>query len=77
MVVPVAPYVGHGLAGKLPGTVATTMDTRRFMLRKVRRGLLRSPIKGFLYLKQSMQHVRRGPAGRRGRGGPPVTADTT
>jgi peroxiredoxin len=77
VIVPVAPYVGHGLAGKLLGTVATTMDTRRFMLRKVRRGLLRSPIKGFLYLKQSMQHVRRGPAGRRGRGGPPVTTDTT
>ena len=29
--------------------------------------LLRSPIKGFQYIKQSLGHVRRGPAGRRRR----------
>jgi hypothetical protein len=66
--VPVAPYVGHDLPGKLPGTVATSMDTRKFMLRKVRRALWRSPIRGFQYMKQSMEAVRRGPAGRRDRG---------
>ena len=66
--VPVAPYVGHQLAGRLPGTVATTMDARRFMLRKVLRGLLRSPIRGLRYLRRSAADVRRGPAGRRRRG---------
>jgi hypothetical protein len=77
VIVPVAPYVGHDLPGKLPGTVPTTMDVRKFMLRKVRRGLLRSPIKGFRYLKQTLQQVRHGPAGRRNRSGPPNATNVT
>jgi peroxiredoxin len=77
VIVPVAPYVGHDLPGKLRGTVATTMDVRKFMLRKIRRGLLRSPIKGFRYLKQTLQHTRRGPAGRRDRVGPPNETSAT
>jgi hypothetical protein len=43
------------------------MDVRKFMLQEIRRGLLRSPIKGLRYLKQSMENVRRSPAGRRKR----------
>ncbi len=37
------------------------MDTRKPMLRMIRRGLLLSPIKGFKYLQESMATVRRGP----------------
>jgi peroxiredoxin len=63
--VPIAPYLGHDLPGDLAGAVMTTMDTRKHMMRMVRRGLLRSPLKGFKYLKESMQHVRNGPARKR------------
>ena len=62
--VPVAAYLGHDLPGELSGAITTPMDTRKFMMRMVRRGLLRSPIKGFKYMKESMQHLRRGPARR-------------
>jgi peroxiredoxin len=63
--VPVTPYVGHNLAGgSLPGAVSTTMDAEKFMMRKVRRGLLRSPIKGIRYLRNSLRAVGRGPMGR-------------
>ena len=65
--VPVAPYLGHELPGKMPGAIITPMDSRKFMLRKVRRGLLRSPFKGFQYLKKSMEQVRAGPLGSRPR----------
>ncbi|MAE94639.1 MAG: peroxiredoxin [Deltaproteobacteria bacterium] len=60
--VPVAPYLGHDLPGQLAGAVMTTMDTRKLIMRKVRRGLLRSPIKGLRYLRETMAQVRRGPA---------------
>jgi peroxiredoxin len=63
--VPIAPYLGHDLPGDLRVAVMTTMDTRKYMMRMIRRGLLRSPIKGFKYMKESMAHVRRGPASRR------------
>ena len=63
--VPIAPYVGHLLAGQMDGAVATRMDTRKHMMRSVRRGLLRSPIKGFRYIKESMAAIRRGPARKR------------
>jgi peroxiredoxin len=60
--VPVAPHLGHDLPGDLAGAVMTTMNTRKYMMRMIRRGLLRSPIKGFRYIKKSMEDVRRGPA---------------
>ena len=41
------------------------MDSRKYMMRMVRRGLLRSPIKSIRYLKQTMKHVREGPMGKR------------
>jgi peroxiredoxin len=63
--VPVAPYVGHELAGSMPGALITPMDSQKLMMRKVRRALLRSPIKGLRYLKESLAQVRRGPARRR------------
>jgi len=63
--VPVAPYLGHDLPGDLAGAVMTTMNTRKHMLRMIRRGLLRSPFKGLQYMKRSMEHVRRGPARKR------------
>ena len=63
--VPIAPYVGHLLPGRMDGVVVTKMDTRKHMLRMIRRGLLRSPIQGFKYMKESMAAVRRGPARRR------------
>lgn len=65
--VPVAPYVGHELPGKMPGAIVTTMDSRKYMLRMVRRALLRSPFKGFQYLKSGMQQIADGPLGRRAR----------
>lgn len=60
--VPVAKYLGHELPGSMPGALITSMDTRKYMIRKVRRGLLRSPIKGLRYLKQGLAQLRRGPA---------------
>jgi peroxiredoxin len=66
IMVPVAPYVGHALAGTLPGAVVSTMDNKKYMMRMVRRSLLRNPIKGYRYLKKSMRLLRQGPAGRRG-----------
>jgi len=65
--VPIAPYLGHDLPGELGGAVMTTMNSREHMMRMVRRGLLRSPIKGLKYVKESMKHVRNGPARRRKR----------
>jgi peroxiredoxin len=65
--VPIAPYLGHELPGKLGGSIKTTMDSRKYMFRMIRRGLLRSPIKGFQYMKYTMQQVRNGPARRRPR----------
>ncbi len=65
--VPVTPYTGHRLAGEMRGAVMTTMDARKLMLAKVRRALLRSPIKGLRYLRRSVDELRRGPAGRRSR----------
>jgi hypothetical protein len=64
LVVPVEPYVGHRLAGRLNATM-TTMDSARLMQRKVLRALLRSPVAGLRYLRASAAAVRRGPAGRR------------
>lgn len=64
-----APYVGHELPGLMPGAIATTMDSRRYMLRMVRRALLRGPFKGFQYLKSGMQQIADGPLGRRARQG--------
>lgn len=66
--VPIAPYVGHELPGKLPGAIKSTMDSRKFMMRMVRRGLLRSPIKGLRFLKATMKDVKRGPLGKRSKG---------
>lgn len=63
--VPITPYLGHDLPGAMSGAVLSPMDHRKFMMRKVRRALLRSPIKGMRYLKQSMEEIRRGPARRR------------
>jgi len=65
--VPVAPYVGHDLGDAIPGAVSSTMNSRKFMLRMIRKGLLRSPIKGLQYLRRSMQQLRDGPIGRRHR----------
>ncbi|MBW2281392.1 MAG: redoxin domain-containing protein [Deltaproteobacteria bacterium] len=65
--VPVALHLGHEMAGSMPGADTTPMDTRKYMMRMVRRGLLRSPIKGAQYLKSSMESLRRGPLGRRPR----------
>ncbi|MBW1885804.1 MAG: redoxin domain-containing protein [Deltaproteobacteria bacterium] len=73
--VPIAPYLGHDLPGDLSGAVMTTMDTRKYMMRMVRRGLLRSPIKGFKYMKESMEHLRKGPARKRKRPTTPTTGD--
>ena len=67
VVVPVAPYLGHELPGRMPSAIITSMDTRKYMPRKVARGLLRSPLKGFRYMKQSMQYLRKWPLGRRRR----------
>ncbi len=63
--VPIAPYVGHLLPGRMDGAVVSKMDTRGHMMKMIRRGLLRSPIKGLKYLKQTALAARRGPSGKR------------
>ena len=65
--VPVAPHVGNSLAGELAGTVTTTMDSRRFMLRMLLRGWRQSPLRGAWYLLKLLFEIRRGPTGRRRR----------
>ena len=62
---PIAPYLGHELPGQMPGAIISTMDTKKHMMRMVRRGLLRNPFKRFKYLEESMSHLRSGPLGRR------------
>ena len=52
--VPVAPFVGHLLPGRMDGADITTMDSRKHMMRLVRRGLLRSPIMRFKYIRDNM-----------------------
>ena len=47
------------------GAEISSMDTGKYMLRMVRRGLLRSPIKGFRTMRKTMENVRTGPGGRR------------
>ncbi len=47
----------------MKGAHITPMDSRKYMLRMVRRGLLRSPIKGFRFLRRSMENLRNGPHG--------------
>ena len=61
--VPVAPLVGNTLAGSLAGAVATTMNSRWYLLRMVWRGWLRSPLRGLRYLLTLSRDIRRGPAG--------------
>jgi peroxiredoxin len=62
--VPTAPYVGHELAGRMDGAVASSMNSREHMMRMVRRGLLRSPIEGLRFMKETVEAARRGPAGK-------------
>jgi len=61
--VPLAPQVGNVLAGRLAGTVATTMSSRRYLRRMIWRGWLRSPFRGLRYLLRLSGDIRRGPAG--------------
>ena len=63
--VPVAPLVGNTLAGRLAGTLPTTMNARWYLLRMVWRGLRRSPIGGLRYLARLVtQLAMRAPVGR-------------
>lgn len=64
--VPVGRYTAHRLAGRLEGDL-TAMDSRRYMQRKILRALVRSPIGGLRFLRESAAAVRRGPAGRKKR----------
>jgi len=45
----------------------TSMDTRRLMIGKLWRALLRSPWSGLRYLRESREQLRRGPGARRRR----------
>jgi peroxiredoxin len=63
--VPVGNYVGHKLAGRLSGANVSSMNTRKYITRMVWRGLLRSPIRGLLFLQNNLTTVRNGPSGRR------------
>jgi len=60
--VPIAPHVGNELAGRLAGTVATTMPSRRFLVRQIVRGWVRSPVRGLRYLLGLWLDIRRGVA---------------
>jgi hypothetical protein len=68
--VPTALHVGHAMAGRMGGAVTTEMNSGKHMKKMVSRGLLRSPIKGIRYLKESMAALRNGPAMKR-----PTTAE--
>ena len=63
-------HVGHAMAGRMGGAVTTEMNSGKHMKKMVSRGLLRSPIKGIRYLKESMAALRNGPAMKR-----PTTAE--
>ena len=63
--VPVGRITGHALPGRMRGAEITTMDSARYMRRMLFRALLRSPIGGIRYIRQSRQAVRAGPMGRR------------
>jgi peroxiredoxin len=63
--VPIDPWDTHGLAD-FQGQRLTTMNSARFLKRKVLRGLLRSPLRGWRYLKKNRQSAMAGPAGPRG-----------
>lgn len=65
LTVPVGRLVGPKMGALMGGAEISSMDTGKYMLRMVRRGLLRSPIKGFRTLRKTMQNVRKGPGGRR------------
>jgi hypothetical protein len=65
--VPLAPHVGNSLAGKLAGTVTTTMRSRWFMARMILRGWLQSPFGGVRYVLVVWRDIPRGRAGRRRR----------
>lgn len=65
--VPLAPHVGIDLAGGLAGTVASTMNSRKYLLRMIWRSWRRRPIAGLLHLVSLWLDLRRGPAGSRSR----------
>ena len=65
LTIPIARHVGNTLAGELAGTVTTTMDSRRYLLRMVWRGLHQSPLRGGAYLLGLLRDIRRGPTARR------------
>ena len=61
----VIPATADDRIAKMPGAIFTTMNSRKYMMRMLRRGLLRSPLKGLQCLKRSMGKLRAGPMGRR------------
>jgi len=61
--IPLAPLVGNDLAGTLAGSVATTMNSRRYLRRMIVRGWIRSPVRGLRYLLQLARDIWRGPSG--------------
>ena len=65
LTVPVGRVLGPRSIGGMQGADHTRMDSLKFMRKMVMRGLLRSPIKGRRFLRQSMAALRRGPGGKR------------
>ena len=63
--VPVGRVLGPNSIGGMQGADATPMDSLKFMQKLVRRGLLRSPVKGLRFMRQSIENMRRGPGGKR------------
>lgn len=63
--VPVTGYVTPNLFGSRFDGPQSGMDSRKYMQRMIRRGLLRSPIKGARFLKRLTQNFKTGPLGRR------------
>ena len=49
------------------GTERSTMDSKKHMKRMVLLGLLRSPIKGLRFIRDTADAIRKGPLGRRGK----------
>lgn len=61
----VEPMVSHKLVKGFTGPRITNMDTRKYMLRMIARGLLRHPTRGLRSLLRDIRSVEAGSAGRK------------
>ncbi|MCX2982047.1 redoxin domain-containing protein [Halieaceae bacterium IMCC14734] len=63
--VPFASYTAPNLFKRVAGLDISAMDSQQLMKRKIRRGLLRSPIGGLRFLRKMASDMKKGPMGKR------------